>query len=73
MKLFVRILVKLLWTFLIFIGGMFITMLVQAATAPGLIPGLFLIGTLVGIIAVWVKWKKPKKEDRIDKYQLNKD
>jgi len=73
MNLFVRIIVKLLWSLLILIAGVVITLLVQIATQPGIIPALFLGGTVVGIIFVWIKWKKPEKKETIDKYQLNKD
>jgi uncharacterized membrane protein YeaQ/YmgE (transglycosylase-associated protein family) len=71
MNLFVRIIVKLLWTLLIFIVGTVIATLVSKESAG--FSGIIALGMFGAIIAVWVKWKKPEQEDSIDKHQLNKN
>lgn len=71
MKLFVKIIVKLLWTFLIFIVGTIIATLVRQESVG--FSGIIALGMFGAIIAVWSTWKKPEQENSIDKHQLNKD
>ena len=66
-----RIIVKLLWTLLIFVVGTVILHIVLQVSVG--FSGIIGLGTFAAIIAVWAKRKKPEQENSIDKHHLNKD
>ncbi|GHV38891.1 hypothetical protein FACS1894179_02980 [Bacteroidia bacterium] len=67
--------VKLIWSIVVFVIGLFLAILCQASISQSgkvsMIPGLILVASIFGIIAIWRK--KPKNDDEQDKHTLKKD